>query len=424
MSLDIDKVRSHFPSLASGYIFADNAGGSQVISDVISRISDYLINTNVQLGADYSVGQKSTRRVADGAVTAKELFNASSVDEVAMGASSTLLMDHLTRAMESDVNEGDEFIITGEHESNVGPWKKLAARKGAVIKYWNPKPTLPVNPYSVALAIPDLLPLISFRTRIVAFTACSNILGSIIPVEEVVKAIRERAAKEGTKKLEICVDCVAYAPHRKIDVQKWDVDYCYFSFYKVYGPHVSVLYARAASLHPLTSLVHHFLKVDTLPYKLQPGGPGYEIAYATTAVVPYLLSLSPSNANSLDASFEAIAIHEQQLLKVLLGFLTDPEQVERGVRVVGDEKVGMSRVPTVSFVVTGQRAMKSKDIVKVFDAKDGVGIRYGHFYAYTLIDTLSPKLDVNDGVVRISLVHYNTVDEVERIVDILKEALA
>jgi len=121
----------------------------------------------------------------------------------------------------------------------------------------------------------------------------------------------------------------------------------------------------------LTSLVHHFLQVDTLPYKLQPGGPGYEIAYATTAVVPYLLSLSP-NANSLDASFEAITIHEQQLLKVLLGFLTAPEQVERGVRVVGDDKVGIDRVPTVSFVVTGQRAMKSKDIVKVFDAKDGV----------------------------------------------------
>ena len=109
----------------------------------------------------------------------------------------------------------------------------MAVRKGAVIKYWNPKPTSPNNPYSVALAIPDLLPLISSRTRIVAITACSNILGSIIPVEEVVKAVRERAAKESTNKLEICVDCVAYAPHRKIDVQKWDVDYCYFSFYKV-----------------------------------------------------------------------------------------------------------------------------------------------------------------------------------------------
>jgi selenocysteine lyase/cysteine desulfurase len=116
MSLDIDKVRSHFPSLASGYIFADNAGGSQVISDVIARISDYLINTNVQLGADYSVGQKSTRRVADGAVTAKELFNSNSADEVAIAASSTLLMDHLTRALESNIKEGDEFIITGEHE--------------------------------------------------------------------------------------------------------------------------------------------------------------------------------------------------------------------------------------------------------------------------------------------------------------------
>jgi len=91
MSLDIDKVRSQFPSLASGYIFADNAGGSQVITDVITRLSDYLTNTNVQLGADYSVGQKSTQRVAYGAITAKELFNASSADEVGFGPSSTMV---------------------------------------------------------------------------------------------------------------------------------------------------------------------------------------------------------------------------------------------------------------------------------------------------------------------------------------------
>jgi selenocysteine lyase/cysteine desulfurase len=117
MSLNIEHVRSQFPSLASGYIFGDNAGGSQVIGDVINRISDYLTNTNVQLGADYSVGQQSTKRVADGAITAKELFNASSVDEVAFGPSSTQLMENLTRAIESDIKEGDEFIITGEHES-------------------------------------------------------------------------------------------------------------------------------------------------------------------------------------------------------------------------------------------------------------------------------------------------------------------
>jgi selenocysteine lyase/cysteine desulfurase len=124
-------------------------------------------------------------------------------------------------------------MIVDKWIANGGPWKKLAARKGAVIKYWNAKPTSTNNPYSVALAIPDLLPLISSRTRIVAFTACSNILGSVIPVQEVVKAVRERAKTEGAKKVEICIDCVAYAPHRRIDVQAWDVDYCFFSFYKV-----------------------------------------------------------------------------------------------------------------------------------------------------------------------------------------------
>jgi selenocysteine lyase/cysteine desulfurase len=157
-------------------------------------------------------------------------------------------------------------------------------------------------------------------------------------------------------------------------------------------------------------------------YKLQPGGPGYETVYGTTGVVDYLLSLTPEN--SLKASFDAIADHEQKILKPLLEFLTDPAQKERGVRIVGEETVDVNRAPTVSFVVVGQRALKSKDIVRLFDQKGGIGIRYGHFYAYTLVDELSPKVDPDDGVVRISLVHYNTVEEVQRIIELLKEALA
>jgi selenocysteine lyase/cysteine desulfurase len=207
-----------------------------------------------------------------------------------------------------------------------------------------------------------------------------------------------------------------------MDVQKWDVDFCFFSFYKIYGPHVSVLYTRSTSLDALTPLTHHFLKVDGLPYKLQPGGPGYEIIYSTTSVLPYLLSLTP--ASNLDASFDAITAHEQTLLKPLLEFLTDEKQAKRGIRVVGSAKIGLERVPTISFIVVGERSMKSKDVVKVFDQKGGIGIRYGHFYAYTLVDNLSPKLDVDDGVVRISLVHYNTVQEVEKIIEILKEVFA
>ena len=124
------------------------------------------------------------------------------------------------------------FICT----ANVGPWKKLAKRRGLKLLTWahTHLPNAPDNnPYAVGLAIQTLLPLITSKTRIVAFTATSNILGSVVDVEKVTKAIREEAKAKGARKVEICVDCVAYAPHRRMDVKKWDVDYAVFSYYKV-----------------------------------------------------------------------------------------------------------------------------------------------------------------------------------------------
>jgi selenocysteine lyase/cysteine desulfurase len=116
MVLDINGVRSHFPALSSGFIFADNAGGSQILKDVVDRMSDYLLKTNCQLGADYSVSAQSSQRVESGSVDMATLFNAESADEIVFGASSTTIMGNLTRAMESDIRPGDEFVITGEHE--------------------------------------------------------------------------------------------------------------------------------------------------------------------------------------------------------------------------------------------------------------------------------------------------------------------
>ncbi|KAJ3998236.1 pyridoxal phosphate-dependent transferase [Lentinula boryana] len=421
--LDIDYARSQFPALKTGFIYGDNAGGSQVAVNVADRIYEYLLNHNVQFGADYSVSVESTRRVMEDAPeVAMKLFNAQSRDEIVFGASSTINLENLARGMDGAVQTGDEFILTREHEANAGPWKRLALRRGAVVKYWTPTPTNPNNPYSVVYKVEELLPLITAKTRILAFTACSNILGTILPIKDIVQAVRTAAKEKGTKKLEISVDCVAYAPHRPIDVRDWDIDFCVFSFYKVYGPHISALYVRLSSLHDsVAAITHHFLKVDKKSYKLQPGGPGYELVYGTTGVLPYLLSLTPEN--DLQASFDAIAAHEQKLVQPLLAFLTAPKQIERGVRIVGEENAGVTRVPTISFIVVGERATKSSDIVKVFDKKGGIGIRFGHFYAYSLIDELEPKIDVDDGVVRISLVHYNTVEEVGRIVEILKEAL-
>jgi len=177
-----------------------------------------------------------------------------------------------------------------------------------------------------------------------------------------------------------------------------------------------------------------------------PGGPGYEIAYNVTGVLDYLLSISPisgpTSSTSLKdpgsiysdpethtrlmATFAAIAKYEQTLMKRLLGHLTSEKLVKRGVRIVGKETTSESRVPTISFVtVKGETgdAISGKDVVKVFAAKGNLGIRYGHCYAYTLVDTLEPKVDVDEGLVRISLLHYNTIEEVDRLVEVLDEAL-
>ena len=172
-------------------------------------------------------------------------------------------------------------------------------------------------------------------------------------------------------------------------------------------------------------------------YKLQPGGPGYELVHGAAGVPIYLRSLTPEG--TLEAAFVASVAQESALCDRLLGFL-------RGyaprVRIVGDAHNGNSRVPTISFVVRG---IRSRDIVRACDETGTVrhevfvatfplfniiggvwqiGIRYGHFYAYTLVNELDPTIDVNDGVVRVSLVHYNTVDEVDRIIDVLRSVLA
>ncbi|KAJ7258105.1 pyridoxal phosphate-dependent transferase [Mycena haematopus] len=421
-TLDVEYARAQFPALKSGFIYADNAGGSQITQTSIDLIVDYLSNTNVQLGADYSVSVKSTQRVMGAAEEARKLFGAADKDEIVFGPSSTANLENLARGLEKDIQAGDEFIITGEHEANCGPWKKLAERRGAVVKYWHSTPTNPNNPYSLSLKVEELLPLISAKTRIVAFTATSNLLGSVVPVQAITKAVRAEAAAKGAKKVEVSIDCVAYAPHRRIAVKAWDIDFCVFSFYKVYAPHISALYVRTAALaSSVSSIAHHFLPSDRAG-KLQPGGPGYETVYGTTSVIPYLLSLTP--AHELSATFAAIAAHETRLVSALLAFLTAPAQRARGVRVVGVEEPSTDRVPTVSFVVVGERPMRSKDIVRVFDERGGIGIRYGHFYAYTLSTQLPPPVDPEEGAVRVSLVHYNTLEEVEKIIAVFKEILA
>ncbi|PSN19062.1 cysteine desulfurase-like protein, partial [filamentous cyanobacterium CCP5] len=222
-------VRQQFPSLNSPWIFMDNAGGSQILQPVIDRISEYLLTSNVQLGASYRVSELATARLAMANQQAATLVNAADASEVVMGPSTSMLLRILAHCYGQTLKPGDEVIVTNcDHEANITPWKALT-RQGIRVKVW------PINPDTLTLELADLEPLMGDRTRLVSLVHASNVLGTIHPVRAIADFVHQRGAH-------LCVDGVGYAPHRLIDVEAMDVDFYVFSFYKVYGPHHAMLY--------------------------------------------------------------------------------------------------------------------------------------------------------------------------------------
>lgn len=404
MPLDLDFVRSQFPGLQSGVAFFDNAGGSQVLKPVADRIADYLLNTNVQLGASYDHSQKASERLVEARSKIARMINASRPAEVVLGASTTVLMRFLAISMAKQFSPGDEIILTVfDHESNIGPWLTLEER-GVVFKFWT------IDRETFAIDLAELDRLMTPRTKLVCVTHTSNILGAITPVADIARFVHERGAK-------ICVDAVAYAPHRAVDVTGWDVDYYVFSFYKTYGPHFAVLYGRYEHLLELDGLYHYFYGKDKVPMKLEPGNTNYELAWGCTGIVDYLDQLGGGTGDraAIERAFEDIAAHEEVIGERLLEYLRD----RNDVRIIGSRSADRAtRVPTISFRVEG------KDPASVVHRVDGdrIGIRYGDFHSRRLIEHLG--LAEEGGVIRVSMVHYNTVDEVDRLVASLDRALS
>lgn len=407
--LNTDIVRSSFLALDNDCVFFDNAGGTQVAHQVGDQITDYLFNTNVQLGASYRISQKSGSRVMKAQQKWAEAINTKHVEEVVFGSSTTALLQNLSRSLVQTFKPGDEVIVTNtDHESNIGPWMSME-KFGIVVKIWK------VNPDSYRLELNDLEKLMSEKTRLVAFTHVSNILGTINPVKEITKFIHDRGSL-------VCVDGVAFAPHRLVDVQELDVDFYVFSMYKVYGPHYSMLFGKKEVLAPLPSINHFFIGMDDIPYKLQPGNVNYELTVGCEGVLDYLDELYSSHNNDTsllprgkyNEVFDMISTHEEELAQPLINYLIG----KKGVKIIGEKSSDKNlRVPTISFIVENR---KSSEIPLLVDPHN-IGIRYGDFYARRLIDDLG--LSSNDGVVRVSMVHYNTLGEVVELIRVLDSIL-
>lgn len=395
-AIDLDFVQGHFPGLKSGWVFLDNAGGSQIIQGAVDKITEFLIERNVQIGGSYEVSQAAAEALMLGRQAAQTLVNAARPEEIVFGPSTTQLLRTLASSMRRQFLPGDEIIVShADHESNIGPWNELA-EFGVVIKCW------PLDQSSMSLRLEDLEPLMTERTKLVCVHHVSNILGMVNPVKEIAAFVHERGAR-------ICVDGVAYAPHRAIDVEAWDVDYYAFSLYKCYGPHTAIMYGKYDLLRELDGQYLYFYGKDKVPGKLEPGNPNYELAYSTVGIVEYFVALGRhlggegSARALLEAGFEGIKAQEAVLSKRLLDWLS----ARNDCRVIGHED-DAARVPTIAFKFDG---LDSGAIARAMDDY-GVAIRFGDFHSRRLVEDLQENVD--NGVLRISMVHYNSLEQVDR----------
>lgn len=407
-TFDVQFCRSQFPVLEGDWVFMENAGGTLVPNQVVDRLDDYTTNYQVQPDEWYEASITASERICEGRATLANLINAGE-DEIVVGPSTTSNVYVLSHALAHLFEPGDEIIVTNQdHEANNGAWRNLE-RIGMVVREWQ------MNADTDDLEIEDLEALLSEKTRLVCFTHCSNVVGLIHDVKKIVRKIHEAGAWA-------CVDGVAYTPHRRVDVKELDVDFYLYSPYKVFGPHLGVLYGKRELLAKTTNQSHYFLGGDEYQRSLCPGGLNFELTAACAGMAEYFDKIHEHH-------YPGANVLEQQRLDQVFGLFADHESVlgqriedflktKSSVRVFGDSGADRrERVGVYSFVVDGR---DSQEIAKQLNEAK-IGIYASDFYAARCIDALGVR--AQNGVVRISLAHYNSEDDVDRLIDRLDEII-
>jgi len=400
-----ERIRTQFPALAGDTVFLENAGGSQVPVVVADRIRDYMLSTYVQIGAGYPLSQRASELIDESHDFVRLMMNGTD-GEVILGPSTSVLLQMLAGCYAKALKPGSEIIVaqTG-HEANVGPWKHLD-RLGFSLRWWE------MDPATFSCQISDLEELLSEQTALVAFPHVSNLLGEIVDVEAITSLVHSAGAR-------VVVDGVAYAPHRAMDVSAWNVDWYAYSTYKVYGPHMAALWGQRDAMAELSGPNHFFVPDDDLPYKFEVGGVNHEGCAGIRGLRDYLAfladvgDLQALDRAAIERAFDVMTACELPLQARLIEYLRS----RTDVRIIGPIDDGLSRVGTISFVHDTKSSAEITEAVN----RSGIGIRHGHMYAYHLCEAAG--LDPEDGVVRTSLVHYNTMEEIERLIEVFDEVL-
>ena len=403
IKLDIDYVRSQFPAfkdpLSKEWSFFENAGGSYVPQNVIDKLSEFMTSTKVQPYAEYPMSKIAGENMDKATELFAQMINAKK-NEILIGGSTSINLYVLSNALRKYLNPGDEIIVTNQdHEANISPWRRLKEIDAKIIEW-----KFDLNSHE--LKISDLESLITKRTKILAVTHCSNIIGSINNL----KKISELAHKNN---IIVIGDGVSYAPHGFPDVKKLDVDFYTFSLYKTYGPHLALLYGKEEILKDLPNQNHEFLE-NNYPYTINPGGPNHEELVSLIGIHEYFENLYKHHFHNTNLSIrekmekinEIISLHEEEVGNPILEYISNRDDL----KLIGKNKIfDKNRAPTISFI---SKKLTSKKISEIL-VKNKIATRNDNFYAWRCLDAL--KIDTSDGVVRLSLTHYNSKDDVNKL---------
>jgi len=372
----------------------------QVPQASLTAIEEYFVERNVNLGGPYRHSQQNIAFLDEIRASLAAFLGASSSDEIFFGLNATSLMRLLATSLREIFSPGDEIIISGlEHEANVTPWLRFQ-QDGVKIHFWNPR-----GPEAL-LQFGDLKALLSERTRLVAVCGASNLLGTVNDLRPIADLVHEHGAI-------LFVDGVHYAPHRHTDVRRDDIDVFVCSGYKIFGAHIGFAACKRRLLEHLPGLNHYFLK-DKLKFEL--GTQNFEGLAATGGVLSYFAGLAKELGIGGEIPygkvFERIDAYEKVLSERLIGGL----QALEGVRVYGitDPARFDMRTPTAAFTVEDHAPLEVATLL----GKAGFGVNEGDLYAARIVDWLG--LREGGGVVRASLCHYNTIEEIDGLLEAIK----
>src|SRR5580692_9033668 len=416
-ALDLTRIRAQFPSLAqtvNGHpaVFFDGPGGTQVPQRVIDAISNYLSRDNANSGGAYATSRRTDAVIVEARAAMADFLHCAA-DEVVFGQNMTALTYMMSRSIGRELQPGDEILVTRlDHDANVSPWLQMAEDRGVAVRWAE------IHDADCTLDLADLASKINDKTKVVTVGYASNAVGTLNPVKAIIRLAHAAGALA-------YIDAVHYTPHGLIDVAALDCDFLVCSTYKFFGPHMGVLFGKREHLQRLRPYKVRPL-TDAVPNRWEWGTLNHECIAGITACVDYIADLgrhtSPEAVTrraAIVAAFESIHRHEHALMNRLIAGLSEIPQLK--IYGITDPSCFAWRCPTLALRVVNQTSEQTPLALATKLGDRGFFTWDGNYYALNLTERLD--VEKSGGFLRIGLVHYNTAEEVDRLLEALRGIL-